>query len=180
MDIDLAVVGMSAFCDQTPKQVGPIGTPLFNKPEALNDNQTVPFHMSSELVSLLYISNPVAGELMAFRSAVVILGISSPLLFELISTFADGSGVAVPTPTFCAKTGTVKNSQLIHAIKCFMRGSLSRVKFPVLWLPVFAWLFGGGIHCAVNRVEGVGDGRSWGLEVEPYDRKFLKGFKSQN
>ena len=169
VDIDLAVVGMSAFCDQTPKQVGPNGTPLFNTPEALNDNQTVPFHISSELVSLLYISNPVAGELMVFRSAVVILGISSPLLFELISTLADGSGVSVPTPTFCAKTGADKNSQPRHAINFFIQGSFCGNKFPVFWLPVYRWLFGGGKRCVVNGVGRAGYARSWRLEVEPYD-----------
>jgi hypothetical protein len=52
-------------------------------------------------VVVLYICNPTAGFEIAFLSEVVILGGRKPLLFEVISNFADGLGKLVPIPTFC-------------------------------------------------------------------------------
>ena len=52
-----------------------------------------------QLVVVLNIMSPMAGEMMAFRCAVDILVIRVPWVFELISSFAEGSGFCVPIPT---------------------------------------------------------------------------------
>lgn len=52
-----------------------------------------------QFVVVLKIRRPVAGETIALRCVVLILGTSNPCVFELISTFAEGSGTFVPMPT---------------------------------------------------------------------------------
>src|SRR5687767_5739471 len=64
--------------------------------------QLVPSHTLKQEVVVLKINKPIAGFTIAFRSAMVILGINAPFVVELASNIADGSGGApeglTPTP----------------------------------------------------------------------------------
>jgi hypothetical protein len=50
---------------------------------------------------VLKMIKPFAGEAIALRWAVSILGGKKPLLVLLTSNWADAAGVVVPIPTFC-------------------------------------------------------------------------------
>jgi hypothetical protein len=64
------------------------------------------------LVVVLKITRPVAGEEIALRCVVVILGGKNPFVVELTSNCADALGELVPTPT-CAwvKASTTKRNK---------------------------------------------------------------------
>ena len=62
----------------------------------------MPSKYQIDFVFVSYTCKPEAGEAIAVRSAVAILGIKNPLLEAVISNAAEASGVVVPTP-ICAK-----------------------------------------------------------------------------
>jgi hypothetical protein len=63
-------------------------------------------------------SKPGAGEGIASRCTVVILGNNKPLFVELISSLAEGEGVAVPIPTPCEKA-IILNAQIARVNDSF-------------------------------------------------------------
>jgi hypothetical protein len=62
----------------------------------------VPFHVSRQLIVVLKITNPIAGDDIPFRSEVVILGGKNPFEVEDKSSTAELSGDKVLIPTLCA------------------------------------------------------------------------------
>jgi hypothetical protein len=75
-------------------------------------------------------SKPVAGELMASRSAWVMRGMSSPLEVLYSSKSAVGWGVFVPMPTFCCAQTLLTSSA---AAPTAMRSTLFPIRPPPLW-----------------------------------------------
>jgi hypothetical protein len=61
----------------------------------------------------------VAGDAIALRCAVVILGINKPLVVEVISKAAEASGFYVLIPTW-AKVLAVNNNAAKRGKKCFI------------------------------------------------------------
>jgi hypothetical protein len=63
---------------------------------------------------VLKITRPVAGEVIALRSVVVILGGKKPLVVDDTSSLAEACGEEVPTPT-CAwvKVATIKSNKAV-------------------------------------------------------------------
>ena len=63
--------------------------------------------------------NPAAGLEIAWRCALVILGINNPFVVEVISNADEASGVVVPTPTW-AYVVAVSNTAAKNVKICFI------------------------------------------------------------
>jgi hypothetical protein len=82
----------------------------------LNEAQAALFLISKLLVVILKMIKPVAGEDIASRWTVVILGGNNPLVVLLISSCAEAAGIFVPIPTCACISKVVSKKRQVEKI----------------------------------------------------------------
>jgi hypothetical protein len=82
----------------------------------LNEAQAALFLISKLLVVILKMIKPVAGEDIASRWTVVILGGNNPLVVLLISSCAEAAGLFVPIPTCACISKVVSKKRQVEKI----------------------------------------------------------------
>jgi hypothetical protein len=82
----------------------------------LNEAQAELFLISKLLVVILKMIKPVAGEDIASRWTVVILGGNNPLVVLLISSCAEAAGLFVPIPTCACISKVVSKKRQVEKI----------------------------------------------------------------